>query len=153
MAEHVFDVVLKITGDEVLTKNLEALEKNVRMRILKPAMKKGAAVVAREAKRRVPVRTGFLKKAIKPISTRRDASAMVVMNRKIANPAEMRISHKGDQPRPYRPAYIARIVERGAHLWNGGEVKAQPWLFPALEAKREAALDAIAREMRRRFGG
>lgn len=151
MSEHVFDVVLKITGDEVLVKNLEALEKKTRMRILKPAMKKGAAVVAREAKRRVPKRTGFLQKAIKPISTRRDASAMVVMNRKVANPAEMRISHKGDQPRPYRPAYIARIVERGAHLWNGGEVKAQPFLNPALEAKRELALDTIAREIRKRF--
>lgn len=148
MAEHVFDVVLKITGDEVLVKNLEAVAKNTRMKILKPAMKKGAAVVAREAKRRVPKRTGFLQKAIKPISTRRDASAMVVMNRKIANPAEMRISHKGDQRRPYRPAYIARIVEVGS---SKKHIAAQPFLNPALEAKRELALDTIAREIRKRF--
>ena len=123
------------------------VEKKTRMKILKPAMKKGAAVVAREAKRRVAVRTGFLKKAIKPISTRRDASAMVVMNRKIANPAELR----GKAKKPYRPAYIARIVEVGAKLKNGGAVKAQPFLNPALEAKRELALDTIAREIRKRF--
>ena len=153
MSEHVFDVVLKITGDAQLVANLEALEKNVRMRILKPAMKKGATIVAREAKRRVPVRSGFLKKAIKPISARRDASALVVMNRALANPNELRAVKGTNQRRPYRPAYIARIVEVGAKLKNGGVVKAQPWLFPALEAKREAALDAIARETRRRFGG
>ena len=150
MSEHVFDVVLKITGDAQLTANLEALEKNVRMRILKPAMKKGAAVVAREAKRRVPVRTGYLKKAIKPISTRRDASAMVVMNRAVANPNELRAVKGTGQRRPYRPAYIARIVEVGSAKRH---IAAQPFLNPALEAKREAALDAIARETRRRFGG
>lgn len=150
MSERVFDVVLTITGDAQLVANLEALETKTRMRILKPAMKKGAAVVAREAKRRVPVRTGFLKKAIKPISARRDASAMVVMNRKIANPNELRAVKGTTQRRPYRPAFIARIVERGAARRH---IPAQPFLEPALEAKREAALDAIARETRRRFGG
>lgn len=153
MSAKIFDVALQITGDKELVKNLEALRTKDVLRIVRPAFKAGAAVVARDAKRRVPKRTGFLKKAIKAIAARRDASALVVMNRAVANPAEMRSvsGTRGRVRRPYRPAYIARIVERGAHLKNGGKVAAQPFLVPALEAKRQQALDKIAAVIRKRF--
>lgn len=146
-------VVASITGDRELVKNLEALRKDMRMKILRPAMRKGAQVVARDARRRAPKRTGFLKRVIKGISARFDATAMVVMNKSIDNPAEMRSvpGTRGGVRRPYRPAYIARIVERGATLKNGGRVTAQPFLQPALDAKREAALNKIAAEIRKRF--
>lgn len=147
------DVTLDITGDKELVKNLEVLRKKEMLKILRPAFKAGAAVVARDARKRAPRRTGFLKKVIKAIGARNDASALVVMNRKIANTAEMRSADRsgGRIRRPYRPAYIARIVEFGAHLKNGGHVAAQPFLLPALEAKREEALEKIAAQIRKRF--
>ena len=158
MIDNGIGVVMRITGDRELVANLKALETNMQRKILKPAFRAGAQVVARDARRRAPKRTGYLKKAIKPISTRFDASAGVVMNRKIANAAEMRsvAQTRGARRRPYRPAFIAHIVEAGAKLkWKtragSATVPAQPFLVPALEAKREQALSKIADEIRRRF--
>lgn len=150
MIDNGIGVAMRITGDRELVANLKALETNMQRKILKPAFRAGAQVVAREARRRAPKRTGYLKKAIKPISARLDASAGVVMNRKIANAAEMRSVAKtrGAQRRPYRPAFIAHIVEAGS---GKKRIPAQPFLVPALEAKREQALSKIAAEIRRRF--
>lgn len=141
-------VTLRITGDAEIVNTLKTLRRSAQMKILRPAFRAGARVVARDAKRRVPKRTGYLKKAIKPISARMDASALVVMNKRIANPNEMRAVKGLTQRRPYRPAYIARIVERGSAKRN---IAAQPFLEPALESKREAALNKIAAEIRKRF--
>lgn len=145
------DVVMKITGDKELLANLREISQQARMKIFRPAFRKGAQIVARDARRRAPKRTGFLKKAIKGISARRDASALVVMNKGIANASEMRAVKGSNERRPYRPAYIARIVEVGAHLKNGGTVAPQPFLNPALDAKKEAALNKIAAEIRKKF--
>ena len=146
----VMSVALQITGDAELVKNLEMFKRSMRIRILRPAFRRGAAVIAREARKRVPVRTGFLTKAIRPISARRDATAMVVMNRGVSNPNELRPVKGTTLRRPYRPAYIARIVETGAYIGSrNARIPAQPFLEPALEAKRQAALDTIAFYMRK----
>jgi HK97 gp10 family phage protein len=149
---HILNATLEITGDKEIIELLEGMRSKKMISVLRPAFRAGARIIAAEARRRVPVRTKYLWKAIKPTSARRDDSALVVMNRKVVNPGELRSKAR----RPYRPAYIARIVEYGGYreFANGGHqrIPKQPFLNLALNAKRQEALEKIAQYLRKEIG-
>lgn len=55
---------VEIEGLDVLDKRLKELDRRTRGNFLRKALRKGANVIKAEAKKRVPVRTGRLKKSI-----------------------------------------------------------------------------------------
>ena len=54
------DIYAEIIGDKQLIANLNALAPKIKKKIMKPAMRKGAAVIAKRAKRKVKKRSGML---------------------------------------------------------------------------------------------
>ena len=57
------DPLLNVVMSPDLLANLNAIAPTVKRRIMRPAFRKGAAVVAKAAKRKAPKRYGYLKKS------------------------------------------------------------------------------------------
>lgn len=97
------------------------------------ALRKGATVIKKEMRLRVPVKTGKLKKSIGTRTKKRGRSAKSVL--------------VGARKMPY-----AHLVENGHAIVRGGKafghVPAKPFLRPAFEAQRVAAAGAIRDELK-----
>ena len=124
-----FGAVLK--GDKRLLRKIEQLRAASQRKIMRPAIRRGLSPINKEAKRRAPVKSGALKKALgtKVTTTRRKEILGMVGVR------------KGDQY-DGDPARYAHLVEYG----HGGKnpAPAHPFLRPALDAKRGEAFQVIA---------
>jgi HK97 gp10 family phage protein len=117
-------VIVSIRGAKELEALLKGLGPRVAARVSDKAIRAGAKVVADEARRLVPVKTGALKKSIAVVQApgkRQSERAMVLGFR--------------------RPA------GRRAHFTEFGTVKsaARPFLRPAFDAKYNEAVDAIGK--------
>lgn len=55
---------MEITGDKGLIKNLETLDKKVAKKVIKSAMRKGAAIIRKRTKALTPRDTGVLRRSI-----------------------------------------------------------------------------------------
>lgn len=113
---------VRITGGKELRDELAKLVNEVTGKEMKEVYYQAATILRDEAKRRVPVKTGLLKRAI--------------------------FASKGEERRPnalvgvdYRQAPHAHLVEFG----HGGRSPAgpKPYMRPALEAKRKEIRQAM----------
>lgn len=141
-------MTVKVTGLKELEKALMELPKEVAQRPLRAAVNAGAKVVMDEAKNRAPQgETGNLRKAIYRTRTRRGSGTgketYVVGVRKgkmkyadTANNRRLKRVGKTYQTRGL--AYYWRFLEFGT-----SKLSARPFLRPAFEAKKDAAVDAI----------
>lgn len=109
-----------IEGAAALDKVLGQLPAEIGEDVLQRAIRKGAALIVKEARKRVPVRSGELKKAI------------AVNKGKARKAGRLFIGFR----KPH---------SRRAHLTEFGTSTqpAQPFIRPALEKKGQAAIDAI----------
>jgi len=95
----------------------------------------GADIIAKEAKRRAPIgKTGNLKRGI------------VARQNKVA--AEFLGQGSAYVGVDYRIAPHAHLVEFGA---RGGEMPAQPFMRPAVEAKKNEVASAIEKDLLKRI--
>lgn len=137
MADPIGNVVM----DKNLLANLNAVAPRIKKAVMRPAFRKGAAVVARAARKKVPVRYGWLKKSIKSAAARSGMNARVYVDGK---------SH--EEPRAktktgtVRPANYAHLVEFGTST-----AQPQPFLRPALAETRAAVMVKITDEAVRQF--
>lgn len=136
------DPIAKVVLDKNLLANLNAVSPRVKRAVMRPAFRKGAALVAKNAKKKVPVRYGYLKKSIKSASSKRGENGRVYVDPKKAY----------DEPRAHTktgqviPANYAHLVEFGTKT-----ASAHPFLRPALAETKGAAMDAITAEAKRQF--
>lgn len=118
---------VKIEGMEELDKALRRLPDRVQKRVLKTALRAGARVIVKDAKNRVPVDSGTLKKSIKVVSGK---------------------SKKG----PQATARVFVTTGREAwysHLIEFGTVKkaARPFLRPAFDSTQTEQIQAIGKKL------
>lgn len=150
------DMYAQIIGDKQLLANLNALAPKVKKRIMKPAMRKGASVVAKRAKTKVKKRSGLLKKAIKAKSTK-NGNGRVFVDTKVVG------EYKGKK---VWPAKYAHLVEFGTAFRAKGTpsksgklltrdhaaTPAKPFLRPALNEGKDDAFKAVTAEAQKQFG-
>lgn len=116
-------VTFEIKGAKELEATLKELGPKVAVRIGDKALRVGAGVIVKEAKRLAPRRTGQLRKSI--------------------------VAVKGRDARPEQRTVVVGFKKPGrryAHLVEFGTSKAaaKPFLRPALDTKAKEALDKIA---------
>lgn len=135
------DSLANVVMSPDLLANLNAIAPTVKRRIMRPAFRKGAAVVARAAKKKVPIRYGYLKKSIKYAAARSGMNARVYVSGKSYE--EQRAHTKTGT---VRPANYAHLVEFGTR-----DAAPHPFMRPALAASRPAAMAVITAEAARQF--
>jgi len=133
-----------IKGLDELSKKLVALGADLGAKTLRQSTRNAMTIIKREAKLRIPVgdrahRTykgrlvppGFAKASIKAVSRRpRRGSAKARVSLGVKKEA----------------FYATQFVELGT-----SKMQARPWLVPAMEAKRSAAEQKIASELKRKI--
>ena len=141
----------KINGLAELDKALSTLPDKIQRNVARAALRAGAKVIAEEAGRLVPERTGRLKGTIRVTS--RIAKGMPTASVKVGD------AKKG--------VFYAHLVERGTakHLIRGPVLLGDKWIHnvkhpgatkrpfmrPAADTMSGAAVDAFAEHMRKRL--
>lgn len=131
----------KIELPAELMRNLAAVAPTVKRAIMRPALRKGAAVVAKQAKKNAPKRYGWLRKQIKYGATKKGDNARIFVQPKSIPEPRAHTKTGTVNPRNY-----AHLVEFGTH-----NAEAHPFLRPALMETRAAQMDAITTEAVRQF--
>jgi HK97 gp10 family phage protein len=134
--------------DDVLAA-LKALPDSITKNAAPFAMRKGANVIAKEAKARAPKRTGNLQKRIAVRKRkRRDAGIALAYSVGVLGGAS---STYGNTKSNRRKGLVGKTYDRGgtAYYWRflefGTEkLAAKPFLRPAFDSKAEEAVKAIA---------
>ncbi len=147
-------VSIHVEGLEALRRNLRQLPLDVQANVLSKAVEAGAVVIRDDAKPRVPLLRiadarrirGLLQRMVLATrGVRRDseAAAFVTVKRlsKGAVAKFKKASGKGAASNPNDPWYW-RFIEFGT-----SKAAAQPYLRPAFESKKEAAVEAIKKEL------
>jgi HK97 gp10 family phage protein len=146
-----------VTGFQQIAINIRLLEKKLGRGAMRVALTKSARLVVADAKRRVPVRTGTLKKSlrakVKTYVRRGTVMAIIGPSRSASAQADFG-DGKGIQT--LRPAKYSHLVEFGTATkgvrYNPGAVQEpgnppKPFLRPALESTKDAARATFAAEI------
>lgn len=168
------DALQHVQGLAELQRTLDALPAKLEANLLRGALRAGAKVLADEAKRRVPVLHGDLKKSIrvsvrinrrlgrveavikagsgkKALATYLSGGRQMVRS---ATPWYARLVEKGTRPHSIKPRKARALALQG----KGRTVEAvdhpgarpKPFMAPAFDAKATAAINAFADYLRRR---
>jgi len=131
-------VTLKLEGTQELDRALSRLATDVRETLMKEAMLSAGEIIKEEAERRAPRRTGRL------------AGDMVAeVGAKHKPSVRVGIGKLGWYGRYIESGTAERKTKSGA---NRGAVSAQPFLKPALEAKKNEALAKFREVLKRGLG-
>ena len=125
------DFNIKLTGSKNLDRLLDALPDQMSKRVLRGSLLKSAKPIPRAAKRKVPVRTGDLKKSL----------AAVKAGRKEERKGEIKVLIGARRGKRFR-GFHAHLVEFGT-----AKTKAQPFLGPALIQNRQRQRKILVREI------
>lgn len=124
----------RVKGTRKLRRKLAAMKGSVRGQVLTRAAAKGAEPIQREASRRAPVSPGGPTRGERHLE-----DAILIEPRKITDP------FRGEAAvGPAREQFHGVVVELG-----GRNRAARPYLRPAFDGKKVAAVDAIGREVAR----
>lgn len=121
-------VKFKMTGLDELDKAVKKLPDRIQKRVLSGALRAGGRIMQKDAKARVPVKTGKLKKSIKVMSGKSNPNAPIG----VANA----VVFVGVQ------AAHGHLIEFGTK-----NVTAKPFLRPAFDSTQEAVLTAIGNKL------
>jgi len=132
-------LTLQLQGLDVLIGKLSDLDKKVRKKSIRRAVRASAAPVQKAMKQKAPKLTGGLKKSIKSkvktYSKTGTTVAIIGSDRDFTT-----VDAKGEK---YRPGLIAHIIERGSST-----AAAHPFIVPAFNQEKDAALAIIASKLR-----
>ena len=134
------DVNFKLVG----AKNLDALIKHYAegemQKRMRRAVGRAARLVVKEAKARVPVRTGALRKSIKVDSRR--------ARKRQREKGITGVWVKADWPNKEKKpgSYYAMVYEYGSQK---RKIAARPFLHPAVEAKKSSVEEEIVKELKK----
>ena len=131
------DIYAEIIGDKQLIANLNALAPKIKKKIMKPAMRKGAAAIAKRAKRKVKKRSGMLQKSIKAKATK-NGNGQVYVDMKAAG------EYKGKRVVPKNYAHLVEFGTRTS--------AAHPFMRSALAEGKNEAFQATTAEAQKQFG-
>lgn len=141
---------VRLKGTEKLNKQLERLPSTVRGKTMRQALRAGAKLIEREAGRRVPIGTGGLKSALTTIvTTKRTGAQWARIGAAMPDGAHIHLVEFGTKER-----FTNVISSRsgGINIGAGasrGRMPAQPFLRPAFDSRRAAALVEVSKVLRR----
>lgn len=136
------DSFLKLDGFKELAAAMRELPERVAKNALRSAVSSAAAVVRDEAKLRAPVDTGEMKRDIM-IKRERDAKGgpmVATYSVYVRSGKKSRLA--GKKRNVQRDSFYWRFVEYGT-----AKMPAQPFMRPAFQAKKEAAIDAMREKL------
>ena len=122
-----------IDGIKELRKAFKELSDSAQRGVLRTALRQAAKPVVKEARRRVPVDTGLTKKAIgTKVWLKKDSVATVMIG--------LRRGMKGSRH------FLVGLLELGTR-----NMPARPFLRPALDSQKNAAVTALAKALKARI--
>lgn len=133
---------------KALEKQLKSLPKTLQKRVVNNATRKGANVIAREMRRRAPVRerTGNPNVDLKTYSSDEPPRGPGYLKKHIRSVRQKKsgVNGKGAHFKvgPVKYAYYGLILE-GGFEHGSAHVPARPWMRPAFDAKAHEASEAI----------
>jgi len=139
----------RIEGLEDLARSLREMPKDVRQNALRAGMRAGAVAIQKEAKSRAPVDTGRMQKniyvkRIRELVTELSEGWFVGVR---MGPKRTKDKATGKVSKDYsNDAWYWRFVEFGTR-----HVPARPFMRPAFESAKEAAVNAIAERLKARI--
>jgi HK97 gp10 family phage protein len=140
-------IAVDMKGLAELERKLRQLAEKMQGKALRQATNAGAQVIKRAARARVPVDTGLLKRNIVVGRSRRNSAKgresynifLKKEKRIYANTrANRRRNRVGKKYEVDGPAFYGKFVEMGT-----SKMAARPFLRPAFEASKQAAVDAV----------
>lgn len=145
---------MKIEGLEQLRRNFRDLPLNIQAKELGNAVSKGAKVIANEAIARAPVlkdpdprrEPGLLKRMIRATrGVRRDSEAAAFVSiRRLFGKALARFKDKTGKSGSHGDPWYWKFVE---FEFGKANARAQPFIRPAFDTKKEAAAEEIKRAL------
>lgn len=141
-----------ITGLKELRAALLELPKGIAKNVLRGAVGAGAAVVRVEAKNRAPQHTGSVSQGHPPPGTLKKAIYQKQIKEKSNSQQQTFFvgvrqgKHSRNSKKGLLDAFYARFIEFGT-----SKMSAKPFMRPAFEAKKEAAVQAIKKYMETRI--
>jgi HK97 gp10 family phage protein len=124
------DLKYKIEGGKELAELLKKLPDKVEKNFMRQAVRAGAAVVVKDARNRVPKRTGNLSKSIGTVSRK-------------TRGGKVGVSIKARQGKEREnDGFYGRFIERGTVY-----IAARPFLRPALKNNVPAIISAMAKKL------
>lgn len=139
----------RVEGLEDLAKALREMPKDVRQNGLRAGLRAGAREIQKEAQGRAPVDTGRMRdnvyiKRIRELVTELSEGWFVGVR---MGPKRRKDKATGKVTKDYsNDAWYWRFVEFGTR-----HIPARPFMRPAFEAKKEAAVEAIAAKLKQRI--
>lgn len=138
---------MQLVGFKELADKLKRLPQKVARNGLRAAVSAGAAVIRNEARDMAPVDTGEMKKDIQIKRERDDRNAQGL----VASYSVFVRSGKKS-----RIAGRSRDIDKDSFYWKflefgTSKMAAQPFMRPAFEAKKEAAVEAIGKKLDERI--
>lgn len=132
-----------ITGLDALKKALAQLPKNIGKNVLRGAVNAGATEFKKEAVARAPMDSGVLKKAVYQKQIKEKSSdTQQTFYIGVRSGKRSKTTKKGLK----LDAFYARFVEFGT-----SKMAAKPFMRPAFEAKKEAAIEKFKDYMAKRL--
>jgi HK97 gp10 family phage protein len=129
---------VNLTGDNDLIRALETLGGRVVKKVVRSAVTAGARPILKAAKAKVTKRSGLLGKSLTTkVKTNKNGSVTA----RIGAATNVVGTVNG---KPYRPARIAHLVEKGHIDRAGNFVPPRAFLFPAANEQNDAAVNAIS---------
>jgi HK97 gp10 family phage protein len=145
------NINMKVDGLRQLNKALQELPLKIRGAPLRTATRKASMVIRNEARSKVPVNTGLLKREIITSRSRSQSSegreTFVVMVKqlvkKYANTkANRRMNRVGKKFKTEGLAYYWKFLEFGT-----SKMRARPFMRPAFDSKKQEAVRVLQREL------
>jgi len=143
---------LKIEGMEELLKKFKKLPKKLQNSILTGGIRAGAKLVADEARRNVPVKTGHLKKSILVRKRRRGVKKGTLHF--VVAPVS-KVMWRFQDIKGKKHFNYGNIIEEGRSVWavehGSSKSVAKPFMRPAFESKGKEAINATRDYMKQRM--
>lgn len=132
------DSFMKIDGLKELAAAMRELPDRVAKNALRRAVSAGAIVVRNEARARAPVDTGEMRRDIQ-VKRERNSAGQMVATYSVFVRSGKKSRLAGKKRNVQRDSYYWRFVEFGTV-----KMAAKPFMRPAFESKKEAAVTQIA---------
>jgi len=137
------DVRVKMNAEEIVM-NLEKLEEKIQKKLVRKAMRAGAKVLLEEAKARVPVKTGNLKKSLGINSRTKKGNIVMYISPREGKSAK----YDGFYGRFVELGHILRERCKGKRGKIIKHISPKPFLRPAFEAKGEEAVRVFTKTLK-----
>lgn len=136
---------IRIEGLDEVKRALRELPKKLERNVVRGGLRAAAKIVADEAKRRVPVRRGFLQKSIRISSRVKNGLVTVSVKAGGKGARHAHLVELGTKPH-----LIGRRGFKSAPIRHPG-AKPKPYMKPAFESKVQAAIATFVDYVQRRL--